>query len=470
MYKKSTQLMLLSCALLSAQTTIDLGRQSRNVDFSTSSSTKTFKIGYSLPATCSLGETYLRLDGPAGQNFYACLSDNVWILQGGAAVSAPAFDWSRVSTTQAQVSLGSFRFGNKVTNLSTTATLTLSGTPTGSLWIYAVQSGAVVIGHNLGAGNLALTGAGYNVNALASGFPVGSLPLHQCAVTSGVLPVSCDDLRTSLASLSVTAGNSGGLSVDCSSGSNCVADIVPAVVPMTTSANSFTGLNSFSHMKLPAGTSADPLQCASSSDAGKIWIQTNAATGRQLYICEGTTGWRMQGGPVNISTATNVGYTSSVPLGVALSAQTSVGSANQVRVALVPIANQVRIARLAASIAAAAPSGKARIGIYRTDGSLITQTSDLDTSSVAVRSGTITPVVLDPGFYYFAWSLDNTTANLAGAASTTLSGLFNHVSASPGQATCSQSLTASGLPSTCTLNPLADTAGFPVIAIAGFAQ
>ena len=61
--------MILSCALLSAQTTIDLGRQSRNVDFSTSSSTKTFKIGYSLPATCSLGETYLRLDGPAGQNF-----------------------------------------------------------------------------------------------------------------------------------------------------------------------------------------------------------------------------------------------------------------------------------------------------------------------------------------------------------------------------------------------------------------
>ena len=70
--------------------------------------------------------------------------------QGLDAVAAAVFDWTFSSPTQAQISLGSFRFGNEVTNLNSSASLTLTGTPTGTLWIYAVQSGSVVIAHNLG--------------------------------------------------------------------------------------------------------------------------------------------------------------------------------------------------------------------------------------------------------------------------------------------------------------------------------
>jgi hypothetical protein len=86
------------------------------------------------------------------------------------------------------------------------------------------------------------------------------------------------------------------------------------------------------------------------------------------------------------------------------------------------------------------------------------------------RDGAVSPVVLDPGFYYFAWSVDNTTARLAGSGTTMMTGLFNRVAASPGQATCSQQMSASGLPAVCSITAWTDSDSFPVIAIAGFAQ
>ena len=78
--------------------------------------------------------------------------------------------------------------------------------------------------------------------------------------------------------------------------------------------------------------------------------------------------------------------------------------------------------------------------IYKTDGTLVVQTGDLDTSTSAERDTVLTPVVLDPGYYYFAWAVDNTTAKLAGSGTGTMTGLFNRVPASPGQGTCSQAI------------------------------
>ncbi|HXB68399.1 MAG TPA: hypothetical protein VNY05_09155 [Candidatus Acidoferrales bacterium] len=65
-----------------AQTQVDLRTQSRNVDFSASSSTKPSKTGTTLPATCAMGETFLKTDAPAGKNLYVCTPANTWIVQG----------------------------------------------------------------------------------------------------------------------------------------------------------------------------------------------------------------------------------------------------------------------------------------------------------------------------------------------------------------------------------------------------
>lgn len=472
MHKITTLLTWIALSgFVAAQTTIDLGRQTRNVDFSNSVSTKTFKTGTGLPSSCSQGDTYLKLDAPTGQNIYACTSNNVWTAQGGGAdpSGTMAFEWARVNATEAQLSQGSFRFDAAVTNLTSPGTLTLNAATNGSVWIYASTNGSVVVGHNLGAGKLNVSGNGFVVDALSTGIPTGSLPLYICEVAGGAFPFSCTDLRATLSTTSFTAGNSGAISVDCQTGNNCLVDIVPGIVPVLGSANNFTGLNTFNQVRLPSGGTPDAQQCTTAEHAGKAWVNTSTASGRQLFLCEGASGWRAHG-LVNISTASNIGFVSSVPAFLPLSAQTTVGSANQVRLVLTPISNHVRLARLAASVAATHVGGRARLGVYRTDGSLIAQTGDLDTSSAAIRDAVISATVLEPGFYYFAWAVDNTTARLAGAGTTSLNGLFNRVAASPAQATCSESMTGAGLPSMCTITAWPDNDSFPVIAIAGFAQ
>jgi hypothetical protein len=64
--------------LLCAQTLIDLGAQSRNVDFSAAVATRPFKSGGVVPSICSTGETFFKIDAPAGQNLYTCTASNTW--------------------------------------------------------------------------------------------------------------------------------------------------------------------------------------------------------------------------------------------------------------------------------------------------------------------------------------------------------------------------------------------------------
>lgn len=60
------------------QTTIDLRTQTRDVDFSGAASTKPFKTGTSLPASCTTGAAFLNLAAAAGQNIYLCTATNTW--------------------------------------------------------------------------------------------------------------------------------------------------------------------------------------------------------------------------------------------------------------------------------------------------------------------------------------------------------------------------------------------------------
>ena len=74
-----------------AQTRIDLANQGRGVDFSTAIATKPSKTGNTFPATCSMGETFFKLNAPAGKNLYACTAVNTW------TALSPALDVPNVS-------------------------------------------------------------------------------------------------------------------------------------------------------------------------------------------------------------------------------------------------------------------------------------------------------------------------------------------------------------------------------------
>ena len=89
-----------------AQTRIDLRTQTKSVDFSSSSSTKPFKTGTSLPSSCTVGETFFKSDAPAGQNVYGCTSTNTWTVQGPVLVTSV---FGRSGTVTAQT--GDYSFG-----------------------------------------------------------------------------------------------------------------------------------------------------------------------------------------------------------------------------------------------------------------------------------------------------------------------------------------------------------------------
>jgi hypothetical protein len=50
-----------------------------------------------------------------------------------------------------------------------------------------------------------------------------------------------------------------------------------------------------SKTELPNGTAPTGTDCDAAGEAGRVFIDTDAATGRQVYVCEGVTGWVLQG-------------------------------------------------------------------------------------------------------------------------------------------------------------------------------
>ena len=64
------------------QTQIDLRTQGKSIDFSSAARTRPSKTGTSVPAACTIGETFMKTDAAAGKNLYVCTGVNVWTVQG----------------------------------------------------------------------------------------------------------------------------------------------------------------------------------------------------------------------------------------------------------------------------------------------------------------------------------------------------------------------------------------------------
>lgn len=70
---------------LLGQTRVNLKNQGTGVDFANLPTTRPFKTGVALPATCSVGEMFFNSGAPAGQNLVGCTAPNVWTLQSGSS-------------------------------------------------------------------------------------------------------------------------------------------------------------------------------------------------------------------------------------------------------------------------------------------------------------------------------------------------------------------------------------------------
>src|SRR5579871_4262531 len=91
----------LACA--AAQTLVDLRTQTKSVDFSNAATTKPFKTGPTLPATCGVGEAFFKSNAPAGSNWYACTALNTWTLQSGAPQLAGDVTGTSCATVVTQI-------------------------------------------------------------------------------------------------------------------------------------------------------------------------------------------------------------------------------------------------------------------------------------------------------------------------------------------------------------------------------
>jgi len=233
-----------------AQTKIDLAAQSRNVDFSAAPSTRPFKTGLTLPATCNVGEMFFKTNSTAGSNMYGCAEQDVWTIQAGSnAASLSTGDLRDFAPSLAAgvltIQPGRIRFGSvpcATFTVSATA-FVASGSGDGLAELYVSDSCAIVLEY---PGTLTLSFSQGGVSTLngvtaaavaTPSVPPGAFYLAEVLVQAGVI-ASVTDKRSVASVFSAAAGP--GITVDCATGP-CLFSMDSATVPQLGGNNVFTG-------------------------------------------------------------------------------------------------------------------------------------------------------------------------------------------------------------------------------------
>jgi hypothetical protein len=186
-----------------SQTTVNLLNQGKNFDFSSFPFTRPVTVGTALPSTCQVGQLFFNSAAAAGVNLYACTATNVWTLEGGSGGSGGSGNSGSGASMASQ--LGDFattlssgtltigsgcsvstpcnvRVGNTVYSFRSPATVTVTGSSSGLIFIYVDSAGNLTAGSSVA---LSCSGCVYVAGIVA--FPSGSVPLFNWSVTSGNL-------------------------------------------------------------------------------------------------------------------------------------------------------------------------------------------------------------------------------------------------------------------------------------------
>lgn len=234
-----TIIWLASCVLLlaspsGAQTRISLKSQSRGVDFSSADSTKPFKLGDTLPSTCTGGEIFLRFNATGNGEINICTNaGNTWTqVTGSAVTSGLGLQTTRVSDTSLVIGDGcstfsrcNVRFGSVTYSITSSATISLvSGS--GTAFLYVTPTGSLVVASS----NLSLSCSTCLAQTGVSAFPADSIPLASWTATSGVWDLNGGaDWRAALSASRVAAGI--GFTETLSAG-NWILGADPALIPL----------------------------------------------------------------------------------------------------------------------------------------------------------------------------------------------------------------------------------------------
>ncbi|MGD0015259.1 MAG: hypothetical protein ABSD56_12690, partial [Bryobacteraceae bacterium] len=305
---------LAAAALVAAaQTQIDLRNQAKNVDFSGAASTKPFRLGTQLPATCALGEAFFKTDATAGENLYACTAPNVWTLQSGASgLPAMAGQADKVLSTTGSAAewraLGGDVGGSpqtvtvgKLQGRSVAATLPTDGqvlrwSASASRWEPAPEPAAVENYSQTFTDQTTVT-----ITGAAHGFGTANL-IVDCYDSSNpsvrLTPSSVSIHATSYDVTVVFATAQSGRCVVNGSGA--------AFAALTNASNTFAIGTSQTFLGALIATGADRTAPAMAGTAlppacvpGDQFFRTSATAGQNLYFCTAADVWtQMAGGQV----------------------------------------------------------------------------------------------------------------------------------------------------------------------------
>jgi hypothetical protein len=214
---------------VAGQTQVDLKTQSKDVDFSTATTTKPFKSGTVFPSVCAVGEAFFKTDASAGANLYSCTALNTWTLEtgagrvqsagtalpvegtlnftsggcsddaangrtncsggGGATQSSALLDLQALRTNTTVLTIGAacsalspcnIRVGSVVFRLTAPATATISA-GTGTAYVFISFTGGLTVGHNL-----TLACSGCTAQSGITAFPSDSIPLWTWTATGAI--------------------------------------------------------------------------------------------------------------------------------------------------------------------------------------------------------------------------------------------------------------------------------------------
>ena len=180
------------------QTRLDLGNQSKGIDFSQAPLVRPFRTGTTLPVTCVTGEMFFKNQATPGSNVYGCVAANTWALEGGGATLP--FQISRTDNTTlvigsdcTTVAPCSVRVGATVYTFRFPATVTLNS-GSGLTYIY-VNSGGNVVAGTASSGEPSLTCSGCTVLTPVTQFPLDSIPLAIWTANAGSWDATGTDNR-----------------------------------------------------------------------------------------------------------------------------------------------------------------------------------------------------------------------------------------------------------------------------------
>jgi hypothetical protein len=392
-----------------AQTTVDLGKQSKNVDFSNAPSTTPWKMGSTLPSTCRTGEVFFNTANNNGLNINICLND-AWVAFTGTLGSLPVQSGS--AGLYLRTNGTNLVWSNIITGASGAIDCaTLPGVcdiSTALVPFKAVANSWTGANDFTASPNLRLRrGTGDPASGCSVADDVGGVYVRADGPADNNLWI-CE--------------NNGGTRRWRRPTDGIVIPDVP------NSNNAFTGSNDFTastNLRLRRGTGDPASGCSVAGDVGGVYVRADGPADNNLWICENNGGTRRWRRPTERVLQTSIQTVNRGHFWLGFDAGTSASGAFTIRQPrcweFINPSTLAQLGTASAILDTVDAAGFATLAIYNSDDTLAGQSNTVPTTTAGLISFTFsTALTLSSGVYTAC--LATTSATAVFRASTATSG------------------------------------------------